>query len=102
MQICRLLFAAIVAAAGLNPVAAPAQAQDWPLSTAVRVIVPFAAGGPVDVPVRLMNERLSAQTKGTFVLENRGGAGGNIGAQQVAQAAPDGQTLLFTTSSIAI
>jgi tripartite-type tricarboxylate transporter receptor subunit TctC len=106
MQICRLLFAAIVAAAGLNPVAAPAQAQaqapDWPPSTAVRVIVPFAAGGPVDVPVRLMNERLSAQTKGTFVLENRGGAGGNIGAQQVAQAAPDGQTLLFTTSSITI
>ena len=69
---------------------------------AVRVIVPFAAGGPVDVPARLMNERLSAQTKGTFILENRGGAGGTIGAHQVAQAAPDGQTLLFTTSSMAI
>ena len=68
----------------------------------MRVIVPFAAGGPVDVPSRLMNERLSAQTKGTFIVENRGGAGGTIGAQQVAQAAPDGQTLLFTTSSIAI
>ena len=99
MQIRRLLFAATLAAAGLNT---RSQAQDWPPSAAVRVIVPFAAGGPVDVPSRLMNERLSAQTKGTFILENRGGAGGTIGAQQVAQAAPDGQTLLFTTSSLAI
>jgi tripartite-type tricarboxylate transporter receptor subunit TctC len=80
----------------------PATAQDWPPSSAVHVMVPYAAGGPVDVPARLMNERLSAQTKGTFILENHGGAGGTIGAQMVAQAAPDGQTLLFTTSSIAI
>jgi tripartite-type tricarboxylate transporter receptor subunit TctC len=102
MQIRSLLFATTLAAAGLNPAAAQAQAHDWPPPSAVRVIVPFAAGGPVDVPARLMNERLSAQTKGTFILENRGGAGGSIGAQQVTQAAPDGQTLLFTTSSIAI
>jgi len=98
MQIRKLLFAAVIAALGCQTAAA----QDWPPSAAVRVIVPYAAGGPVDVPARLMNERLSAQTKGTFVLENRGGAGGSIGALQVAQAAPDGQTLLFTTSSIAI
>lgn len=102
MQIRRLLFAATLAVAGLSGAATQAQVQDWPPAAAVRVIVPFAAGGPVDVPARLMNERLSAQTKGTFILENRGGAGGSIGAQQVAQAAPDGQTLLFTTSSIAI
>lgn len=82
--------------------ATPLSTQEWPPSSAVRVMVPFAAGGPVDVPARLMNERLAAQTKGTFILENRGGAGGTIGAQQVAQAAPDGQSLLFTTSSIAI
>jgi tripartite-type tricarboxylate transporter receptor subunit TctC len=82
--------------------ATPAIAQDWPPSGAVHVLVPYAAGGPVDVPARLMNERLVAQTKGTFILENRGGAGGTIGAGAVAQAAPDGQTLLFTTSSIAI
>jgi tripartite-type tricarboxylate transporter receptor subunit TctC len=83
-------------------ISTPSVAQDWPSSSAVRVMVPFAAGGPVDVPARLMNERLAAQTKGTFILENRGGAGGTIGAQQVAQAAPDGQSLLFTTSSISI
>jgi tripartite-type tricarboxylate transporter receptor subunit TctC len=82
--------------------AIPVAAQEWPPAAAVRVMVPFAAGGPVDVPARLMNDRLAAQTKGTFILENRGGAGGTIGAQQVAQAAPDGQSLLFTTSSIAI
>ncbi len=89
-------------AAALTALALPAHAQDWPPSVAVRVMVPYAAGGPVDMPARLMNERLSAQTKGTFILENRGGAGGTIGAQVVAQAAPDGASLLFTTSSIAI
>jgi tripartite-type tricarboxylate transporter receptor subunit TctC len=93
-----LLFAATLAAAGLSSAAAQAQAQaqaqDWPPSAAVRVIVPFAAGGPVDVPSRLMNERLSAQTS-TFILENRV-ARAAPSAHQVAQAAPDGQTLLFT------
>jgi len=87
---------------GLAAVASSAMAQNWPPSQAVRVMVPFAAGGPVDVPARLVNERLAAQTKGVFILENRGGAGGTIGAQVVAQAAPDGVSLLFTTSSIAI
>jgi tripartite-type tricarboxylate transporter receptor subunit TctC len=97
-----LRLAACIAAAFAATWATPLAAQDWPPSSAVRVMVPFAAGGPVDVPARLMNERLAAQTKGTFILENRGGAGGTIGAQQVAQAAPDGQSLLFTTSSISI
>ena len=91
-----LVFAAVILLGG------SATAQDWPPASAVRVMVPFAAGGPVDVPARLMNERLGAQTKGTFILENRGGAGGTIGAQVVAQAPPDGTSLLFTTSSIAI
>ncbi len=88
--------------AGAIALSASAAAQSWPPSQAVRVMVPFAAGGPVDVPARLVNERLTAQTKGVFILENRGGAGGTIGAQAVAQAAPDGASLLFTTSSIAI
>jgi tripartite-type tricarboxylate transporter receptor subunit TctC len=108
MQFRKIVFAAALAAFGCHAgftccgALAQAQTQDWPTSAAVRVVVPFAAGGPVDVPARLMNERLSAQTKGTFIVENRGGAGGAIGAQQVAQAAPDGQMLLFTTSSISI
>jgi tripartite-type tricarboxylate transporter receptor subunit TctC len=77
----------------------PAAAQEWPSGT-VRVIVPYAAGGPVDVPGRLVIERLTAQTKGVFILENRPGAGGSIGLQSVVQSPPDGSTFLFTTSSV--
>jgi len=84
-------------------VAAPAVAQEtsgqWP-SGPVRVIVPYAAGGPLDLPARLLIDRLAAQTKGTFILEHRAGAGGAVGAQAVVQSAPDGGTFLFTSSSI--
>jgi tripartite-type tricarboxylate transporter receptor subunit TctC len=91
----RKCFAVLVAAIGI----CPAAAQDWPSGT-VRVVVPYAAGGPVDVPARLVIERLTAQTKGTFILENRPGAGGSIGLQSVMQSPPDGSTFLFTTSSV--
>jgi tripartite-type tricarboxylate transporter receptor subunit TctC len=80
-------------------IAAPVLAQDWPSGT-VRVVVPYAAGGPVDFPARLLIDRLATQTKGTFILENRPGAGGSIGLQSVMQAPPDGGTFLFTTSSV--
>ena len=86
-------------AAVLAFLASPAPAQDWPSGT-VRVIVPYAAGGPVDVPARLLIDRLTAQTKGTFILENRPGAGGSVGLQSVVQSPPDGSTFLFTTSSV--
>src|SRR5262252_3673994 len=71
-----------------------AQAQDWPSKT-VTVIVPFAAGGNTDVMARMASNRLAAELKQTFVVENRLGAGGAIAANVVAQAAPDGHTLLF-------
>src|SRR5712671_3296342 len=74
-------------------------AQEWPAGT-VRIVVPYAAGGPVDFPARLLIDRLVAQTKGVFILENRPGAGGSIGLQSVMQAVPDGGTFLFTTSSV--
>src|SRR5262245_63587392 len=67
----------------------PALAQDWP-SGPVRIVVPLAAGGPVDFPARLLIDRLTAQTKGVFILENRPGAGGSIGLMTVVQAPPDG------------
>lgn len=93
-------FAAhLIAIAGFAGVAVSALAQDWPSGT-VRVVVPFAPGGPVDVPARLLIERLAAQTRGVFILENRPGAGGSIGLQAVVQAPPDGSTLLLTTSSV--
>src|SRR5262249_50323912 len=82
--------------------AAPALAQEWPAATGtVRVVVPYAAGGPLDLPARLLIDRLAAQTKGVFILEHRGGAGGAVGAQMVVQSPSDGSTFLFTSSSIA-
>jgi tripartite-type tricarboxylate transporter receptor subunit TctC len=93
-------FAAHIAAiVVLAVIAAPTPGQEWPSGT-VRVVVPYAAGGPVDVPARLLIDRLAAQTKGVFILENRPGAGGSIGLQAVVQAPPDGATLLLTTSSV--
>jgi tripartite-type tricarboxylate transporter receptor subunit TctC len=79
--------------------ASSALAQDWPSGT-VRVVVPYAAGGPVDFPARLLIDRLTAQTKGVFILENRPGAGGSVGLRAVMQAPPDGATFLLTTSSV--
>lgn len=84
--------------------AAPAvvQAQEaWPVRQP-RMIIPFAAGGPQDPPARIIAEKLSQRLGATFIVENRPGAGGGLGAQQVANAAPDGATLLFISSSIAI
>jgi len=71
----------------------PARAQTYP-ARPVRVIVPFAPGGPTDVFARLMAQGLSEQTGVQFYVENIGGAGGNIGAGRAAQAAPDGYTVL--------
>ncbi|PZW43141.1 tripartite-type tricarboxylate transporter receptor subunit TctC [Humitalea rosea] len=83
--------------------ARPALAEDapWPMRQ-VKIVIPFAAGGPQDVPARVIADRLSRRLGATFFIENRPGAGGGLGAQAVAQAAPDGGTLLFISSSISI
>jgi tripartite-type tricarboxylate transporter receptor subunit TctC len=80
---------------------APNAQTPWPAHTA-RFIVPFAAGGALDIPARLIADRLSRDLAASFIVENRPGAGGAIGAQAVAQWAPDGGGLLFTSSSVAI
>jgi tripartite-type tricarboxylate transporter receptor subunit TctC len=78
--------------------AAPAAAETWP-THAVRVMVPFAAGGPADALARVVGDKLSLAWGQPVVVENRGGAGGNIGAELAARAAPDGYTLLVNPSN---
>jgi tripartite-type tricarboxylate transporter receptor subunit TctC len=71
-----------------------AHAQTWP-ARPVRLVVPYVAGGSTDMVARQVTEKLAAELGQPFVIDNRGGAGGTIGADYVAKAAPDGYTLLF-------
>jgi tripartite-type tricarboxylate transporter receptor subunit TctC len=74
-----------------------AAAQSWPAKP-VRIVVPLSAGGFADVPARLLAPRLSAQLGRQFFVENRPGAGGTMGSDNVAKADADGHTLLFTAT----
>ena len=74
---------------------------DWP-NRFVRLIVPLAPGGPTDVAARVMAEPLSRMWGQQVVIENRPGGGTNIAAELVAKSAPDGHTILYATSSLAV
>lgn len=87
----RTLLGAVLAAPSIVPSAGWAQAA-WPNKT-VRFICPFAAGGGTDTVSRLMCDQLTKILGATFVVENKGGAGGNIGTVELARATPDGYTL---------
>jgi tripartite-type tricarboxylate transporter receptor subunit TctC len=98
--VTRLLGAA---ATGLTLTLSPsAFAQsDWP-NKPVRIVVPFSAGGSTDVVARMVGQKLSELWGQTVVIDNRAGAGGNVGADMVAKSAPDGYTLLLASGSITI
>src|SRR6266849_537677 len=83
----------VVAALGLAAGEAPAQVYP---SKPIRIIVPFAAGGAVDALARLIGTKLADNLGQPVVIENRPGAGGNIGADAVAKSPPDGYTMLLT------
>lgn len=89
----RPIFALLLAIA-----ASTAAAQDWPAKP-IRFIVPFPPGGGTDVIARIVQNRMSEGLGQPIVIENRGGAGGAIGTEAAAKAAPDGYTFLFTLSS---
>jgi tripartite-type tricarboxylate transporter receptor subunit TctC len=80
---------------------APAPAQQYPAQP-ITIIVAAAAGGFADGVARTVGEKLGERLGQTIVVENRGGAGGNLGARQVARAKPDGYTILVSTTSMAI
>ncbi len=75
-------------------------ADDYPsASRPIRIVMPFAAGGSGDVVARLLAQKMGENMKATIIVDNKGGAGGSLGAMDVAKAAPDGYNLLMGTSS---
>jgi tripartite-type tricarboxylate transporter receptor subunit TctC len=84
-----------IAALALLAMIVAAAAQTYP-DRVVRIINPYPPGGSVDITARILAQKLSDNTGHQFIVENRGGAGGNTGADAVAKSEPDGYTLLFT------
>jgi tripartite-type tricarboxylate transporter receptor subunit TctC len=93
-----LTVATGLAAAALAPIA---RAADYP-ARPVRVIVPFAPAGPTDIMARILTNYLGSRLGGSFIVDNRPGAGGNIGTAFVARAEPDGYTLLIDSSAFVV
>jgi tripartite-type tricarboxylate transporter receptor subunit TctC len=93
----RLLAIALAVTAALTTTDVRA-GESYP-SRSVRLVIPFAAGGPTDIVGRIMGAKMGELLRQQFVVENKSGAGGNIGADAVAKSAPDGYTLLMATVS---
>ena len=86
---------------GIAAASARSLAAEYPVRP-VRIIVPFAPGGPTDIMARVVAAELGDRLKGTFIVENRPGAGGNIGMSVVAHAAADGTTLMIMSSALVV
>ena len=99
MQRRTLLTSTLITALGMAGLAAPVQAQDnWPSKT-IRFVVPYPPGGPTDLMARLLQGELTKRLGVAVVVDNKGGAGGNLGSGEVAKQAPaDGHTLLLAAS----
>jgi len=96
------VIAAVLAVGLALPASAQTSAaQNWP-DKSVRMVVAFGAGGTLDTLARIVSQKLSEMWGQQVVVENRAGAGGNIGAAQAAQSAPDGYTLHFGAQTLAV
>ena len=93
-----LIHSGVLCIAALLGVNGAVSAQTFPVKS-VRIVVPFPAGGPADMLARLMAEKLPERWGQSVVVDNLGGAAGNIGAEAIARAAPDGHALLLNASS---
>ena len=100
-SIVRCLAACALLLAAAMPAVMPASAAGYPERT-VKIVVPFAAGGPTDVMARLIAQKLSDKLGQPFIVENLAGAGGNIGTSNVARSTPDGYTILLVSSSYTV
>jgi tripartite-type tricarboxylate transporter receptor subunit TctC len=92
---------AVLATAFTLTAGAQAQADNYP-NKPIRMVVAFAPGGSADINARAVGLQLSKDLGGTIVVENKGGAGGNLGAQDVKRAAPDGYTFFYATSAVVL
>ena len=97
----RLRFVGALFAAASVFWGAPAVAQQWPTKP-VRIVVPFGAGGGTDIQGRLLAQKFQASMGQNFLVDNRSGAAGLIGAELVAKSPADGANILFTTASLAV
>lgn len=100
MKLLRRLFAVVLFVEVWSLAGAEALAQSYPVKP-IRFIVGFTAGGGADTTARLIAPRMSERMGQQLVIENRGGAGGTIGASLAAKAAPDGYTILLGTANLA-
>jgi tripartite-type tricarboxylate transporter receptor subunit TctC len=99
MMYSKIVKAALAVSSLAFGLSAVAHAQAWP-ARPITMVVPFAAGGSTDITARMLAEKLGGILGQSVVVENKTGAGGNIGAAAVARAAPDGYTILLHTSTL--
>jgi tripartite-type tricarboxylate transporter receptor subunit TctC len=97
----RAALAGLAAASVFSPAVLRAQGSGWPKSGTIRLVIPFPPAGATDVIGRIVAEKLSQIWGNQVVIENKGGAGGNIGTDQVAKAAADGNTFLVVSVGMA-